>query len=451
MADILIVDDDQSIVTAFQRFLGDERHAARIASNAEDAVRLIGESRPDLVIMDVRMPGIDGLEALKRIREQYPDLSVVMMTAYGTSQTSIDAIRSGAFDYLTKPLDLDELRDVIEKALAAQAGARAATGAEAEHAPGASLVGDGPAMQEIYKTIGRLATNDAPALIMGERGTGKELVARTIHDNSARRVHPFASIDCAALPAEALEAELVGTDGALGGGGTVLLRTIGAMPMALQARLARALADARFRAAGGAPGPAAARVLASNEKDLADDVRQGTFSRELYDAIAVITIRMPPLRDRREDIPALVAHFIQRFNAELNRTIRGADDRVARMLDEHAWPGNAGELESVIKRACILARGDVITAGDIGETLSDSRFPGRQEVESALRVATKTALHERLLETRSGGAPFHDLVDLVERTLVREALTITRGNQVKAADLLGVNRATLRKKIPTDD
>jgi DNA-binding NtrC family response regulator len=440
MADILVVDDDQAVALAFERFLRFERHTCRLASGAEDALRLIDEREPDVVVMDVRMPGVDGLEALQRIRSRWPDLYVVIMTAYGTSQTSIDAIRSGAFDYITKPLDLDRLRDVIRQALSARQtrDEAAAVRTPGEEEPRVSLVGDTPAMHEVYKLIGRLATHDVPALVVGERGTGKQLVVRTIHENSARKSEPFISIDCATVAEPVLESELFAR-----AAGTVHLAAVDQLPLSFQARIAAALRD---HGPGRPKGP---RIIASSEVDLAQGVQSGTFNRELYDALGVITLRLPPLRERREDVPLLVRHFLQRFNEELNRSIKGVDEQVARRLADHSWPGNVGELESVVKRACIVTRADVITENDIGDSLIDSRFPGRQELEGALERTVRLALHDRLIE-RPGGTttPFHDIIDLVESTLVGEALQITNGNQVKAADLLGVNRATLRKKMP---
>ncbi len=441
MAEILVVDDDEAVASAFERFLRQEGHGCTIASNGEDAVRLAGELQPDLVVMDIRMPGVDGLETLQQMRSRYPDLYVVIMTAYGSSQTSIDAIRSGAFDYLTKPLDLDQLRGVIRQALAAREGRHRSVPAAADGHAHVKLVGDSAAMLDVYKMVGRLAAVDVPALIVGERGTGKELVGATIHQNSARRDEPFVTIDCASLPEAVVEGNTFA-----GAGGTLHLAGIGALPRALQARLARAI--------DGGPGSTesrqalAARVIASTEKDLGELVESGAFSRELHEKLALISIRLPPLRDRRDDIPLLVTHFIQRMNEQLDRAIRGADELVLRRFQEYAWPGNVGELETVVKRACIVARGDMITMEHVTESLSEARLPGRQDVESALCRAARLALQERLVETGIGAAasPFHDIVALVEATLVREALQITNGNQVKASDLLGVNRATLRKK-----
>ncbi len=444
MADILLVDDDASSAATLSGFLERDNHAVRITGRADDALRQIEERTPDLVIMDIRLHGTDdGLQTLPEIRRRYPDLCVIMMTADGTSQTSIEAIRSGAFDYVMKPLHLEDLHSVVNKALAAQHISPATEAANANAAETlVNLVGRTAVMLDLYKVIARLTTNEVPALISGERGTGKQLVAETIHDNSSRRGEPFVALDCAGLTEAAI------TEIFEGDAGTLLLVDIEAMSMPLQARLARALGDQ------GRPGPAGnrmrARVLASTSHGLAEDVRQGTFNRELFDALSVITLHLPSLRERRSDIPRLVGHLINRFNVELNRSIKGMDAQVTRMLTEHAWPGNVRELQTVIKRACILARGDVITVDDIGSTLSESRLPPRLETDAELRNAVTKALHDRLLAMSPSPASsaFHDIVDVVEATLVQEALTMTSGNQVKASEMLGVNRATLRKKMP---
>jgi two-component system nitrogen regulation response regulator GlnG len=250
------------------------------------------------------------------------------------------------------------------------------------------------------------------------------------------------TLDCATLPEAALEAEIFGAATV----GTLHLAAVHALPKMLQARLVRVVNEERSRAAAAtAPG---VRIIASTDADLVAAVENGTFSRELYEALAVITLRLPPLRERAGDIPLLVRHFVQRCNDELSRAITDVDDQVLRKFQEHSWPGNVGELQSVLKRACIVTRSDLITLGDIGDSLSGNRVPVRQEVESTLNRAVRVALQERLVETASGtpSSAFHEIVTLVENTLVKEALAITNGNQVKASDLLGVNRATLRKK-----
>ena len=446
MADILVVDDDRSVATAFERFLDAEGHQCRLASGAAEAMRMIEQQPPNVVIMDIRMPGVDGLQALQQFRSRFPSIYVVMMTAYGTSQTSIDAIRSGAFDYLTKPLDLDQLREVIGKAVAAQQVVErpaASDSPEGMSAPVVSLIGDTPVMLEVYKMIGRLATNSAPALVTGERGTGKHLVVATIHENSDRRERALLIVNCANV-SEAEVDIVLSAEGA----GTVELDEVHLLPLPLQTIVAQALAAARTK---GAVPRLTARIIATSDRDLADETRAGKFAQALYDELAVVTLRLPPLRERRDDIPLLVRQFVQRFNVELNRDIRGVEDQVARALQQHSWPGNVGELERVIKRACIVARSNVITTDDVRDSLADSRFPGRPDVESALERSVRGALHERLVQSRgSESSPFHDVVDAVESVLVREALVITNGNQLKAAEILGVNRATLRKKMPDD-
>jgi DNA-binding NtrC family response regulator len=440
MAEILVVDDDQSMASAFERFLAHEGHACMVASNAEEALKLAGEADPDLVIMDIKMPGVDGLTALQQMRSRYPDLLIVMMTAFGTSQTSIDAIREGAFEYLTKPLDLDQLRVVIRQALAARESTRRAPD-EGSAAPSAvRLVGEVPAMQDVYRMIGRLAVNDVPALVLGERGTGKELVVATIHANSSRREQPFATVDCLALSEDALEAELFAPRG-----GTLHLAFVHALSKTLQTKLIRVISDEHASTQRDRSAP---RIIASTDEDLAKAVEAGSFSRQLYEALSVITLRLLPLRERAADIPLLVRYFIQRFNEQLNRTITGADEDVLRRFRDHTWPGNVGELQIAVKRACIVTRGPEITMDDVGDSLSEHPLHQREDVELDLDRTVRDALRSRLAEA-TGDAPssvFHEIVTMVETALVKEALAITSGNQVKASEMLGVNRATLRKK-----
>jgi two-component system nitrogen regulation response regulator GlnG len=296
-------------------------------------------------------------------------------------------------------------------------------------------------MRDVYKMIGRLATHDVPALVVGERGTGKELVAATTHHNSARRDAPFVTIDCATTSAEAFASDLASAQG-----GTVHLASIHALPQPQQVVLGRLLRDEPVLGASRAT--SSVRVIASTDQDLVGLVDNGAFSRELFEALSVITLSLRPLRERREDVPALVDHFVRRFNDQLGRAVRGVDEAAMRRLVDHSWPGNAAELEIALKRACIVSKGEVITAADLGESLSHGRVMGRQGTESALARASRSALHERIVEgaPEVGASLYHDIVGIVEAALVNEALTITNGNQVKASELLGVNRATLRKK-----
>lgn len=439
MADILVVDDDASVAAALSRFMESEGHGFRVASNAADGLALIEQRRPDLVLMDIRMPGIDGLEALDRVQAKYPGLAVVMMTGYGTSQTSIDAMKAGAFDYVTKPPSLDALRRLIARAVDA-AQPMAATAGD-EEPPTPQLVGETPAMAELYKMIGRLATNDVPALFVGEHGTGKSLAVAMLHDSSARRHEPLVRVNCT-LPGPVLESAIFADVT-----GSLHLSNIEAMPATLQARLARALTDAgRARSTE----KIRARVLASTSADLGAEVAAGRFNRELYDVVSLITIHIPPLRERKDDLPLLIRHFIRSINAKLNRAIKGVDEAAMRRLQEHRWPGNSGELERVLMRAAIVGGGEIITANDLA-FLTDSVFQAGTDGATALDRAVRAALQERLVDSpKSDAGLFHQIVDVVETALVREALTITKGNQVKASELLGLNRATLRKKAPAE-
>ena len=438
MANILVVDDDASVAGALRRFLDNEGHDSRVVNGVTEGLSAIAERRPDVVLMDIRMPGIDGIAGLDQMQSLHPGLCVVMMTGFGTSQTSIDAMRAGAFDYLTKPPDLDGLRRVISRALAS--GTVVAPGDDLDAPVKPNLVGETPAMVELYKMIGRLSKNDVPALFVGEPGSGKSLAIAMLHDSSARSNDPLVHIDCT-LPPPALESALFGD--AIG---TLHLADIEAMPLPLQTRLIRAVSDAdrahsteRLRA----------RVLASTSADLVAAVAAGTFRRDLYDIISLITIHLPPLRERRDDLPLLIRHFIRTTNAKLNRNIRGVDDQAAKKLQEHAWPGNISELERVLTRAAILAGGDTITANDIA-FLTDSVFQAGTEGSSSLERSVRSALHERLVDAPKDASVFHHIVDAVESALVKEALAITNGNQVKASELLGLNRATLRKKAPSE-
>ena len=472
MARILVVDDDERICKVFAEFLTGEGHEPEIASNAGDALKSVRAGRPDLVLMDIRMPGTNGLEALEMIRRVDPDIHVVIMTAYGTSQTSIEAMRLGAYDYLIKPLDLHELKKVINSALEARTLSNKiededeASG-EREKYSMVNLVGSTPRMQEAYKLIGILATNTVPALLVGERGVGKHLVAHTIHANSDCRKGPFVAVHCLSLPAADLELELFGceerdpltgqvtrTAGQLEAtsGGTLFLDDIEALPMNLQAKLLRVLTNQGASQRGGAGDLSAnTRLITATEFEvrLNDQVREGSFNQGLFQYLHTLSIHLPPLRKRLDDLPDLVMHFIRRYNSELGKSLRGVDDRVMERMRAYSWPGNVGELDSVIKRAAVLARGDIITAAELDEQLGEASFVQREDAEVALELAVRRCFRQCLSEQGDEvvNASFHDIVQQVETILVNEALAEASGNQVRAATLLGLNRTTLRKKM----
>ena len=441
MADVLVIDDDPAIARAFERFLHHDHHEYRLAGSAEEGLRLLGERVPQLVFMDVRMPGLDGLRALPMMRSKFPAAEVVIMTAHGSSQTSIDAIRAGAFDLLTKPLDVGELRQIIAKVTAAQAvRSKVASAGQVDATENSALVGDSPSMLEVFKLIGRLATLDVPALIEGERGTGKRMVVRTIHANSTRKDQPLTVIECAGLDAadgvrRLCEREIIGT---------VQLAGVEALGSREQARLAALLNEHT------ATPPA--RVLATTDANLGELVDRGDFNRELFEELGVITLALPPLRERRDDIPLLVEFLLRRLSHELGRSIQGVDADVERLLREHTWPGNIAELSNVLRRAGILTATGVITVGDFGDSLIARRQASRRSTDAQLARAAREALQERLAAGTDGSRSlYHEIVLVVEEALVAEALDITEGNQVKASDLLGVNRTTLRKKASAAD
>jgi len=443
MADILVVDDEPSVAEAFTRFLRFDGHTARVAGSGEDALAQLEAATPDLVVMDVRMPGMSGLETLAEMRKRCPDLYVIIMTAFGTSQTSIDAIRAGAFDYLTKPLDLGQTRQVIEKALSSQRVRQALASGDGGVSPSpAMLIGESPQMLEVYKLIGRLASNDVPALVRGERGTGKDLVVAAVHDNSARRDQPLIVLECHTLGDGASD-RIFGAQH-----GTLHLKDVEHLTAGAQGRLGRALASHGMRSADP---PLGARVIASTAVDLSEAVRTGTFDAELYEFLSVITLALPPLRERRRDIGLLARTFVRRFGEELGRPMVGIEDEALDALTDYAWPGNVAELEHAIKRACVVASGDVITRNDVAASLAGSHPVAAGEPGGSLEEVVRRLLQDRLAMTQQSGSAFHDIVTRVEELLAAEALQITRGNQVKASELLGLNRATLRKKAGLND
>jgi nitrogen regulation protein NR(I) len=467
MSKILIADDEHGICQAFARLLELEGHEALVASNGKQAIAMVREAAPDVVFLDVQMPGTNGLEALEQIRADRPDLPVIVMTAYGTVQTAMEAMRLGAFDYLGKPLELTRVRQLIERALDSAAAQRAPDAVpEAIGKP--ALIGQSAAMQEIFKLMGLLTGNELTVLITGESGVGKELVARGIHDNSPRRHAPFVAVNCAAIPEQLLESELFGHErGAFTGaierrlgrieaaaGGTLFLDEIGDLSLLLQSKLLRLLQERTFERVGSVASlPVQARIIAATNRVLEDDVESGQFREDLYHRLNLVRLEIPPLRRRREDIPALASHFLQAANRELGKQLRDLDAEVAERLRRYDWPGNVRELENLVRRSALKARGGALTLHDLD--LPDA--PSTPPILSGTSAnALADAARGTLANYGTGGAPesaslFRSIVDLVEQTLVAEALRMTEGNQVAAARLLGINRTTLRKKMRITD
>lgn len=467
MAKVLVADDEHAICQAFSQFLAHEGHTPLIASSGREALDVIDREGPEAVFLDVQMPGMNGLEALQEIHQRFPTLPVVVMTAYGTMQTAMEAMRNGAFDYLTKPVDLQQIRSLLERALrTAKAVSPSAPPAADISDEGPVLVGSSPAMQEMFKLMGLLTTNELTVLLTGESGVGKELVARAIHDHSERRDRPFIAVNCAAVPENLIESELFGHErGAFTGAenrrigrfeaardGTLFLDEIGELSIHLQSKLLRVLQERSFERVGSIePQRLQARIIAATNRDLENEISASRFREDLYYRLKMVTLLIPPLRKRREDIEALAYHFLALSNRELGRDIRHIEPAALERMQQHRWPGNVRELEHTIKRAALLARGDTLSTADIDIEAPPlaQNVVGAPEGYTALFEAACAALHlacKTGSEQAQGQGIFHALVAEVEHELVAEALRMSGGNQVAAAKLLGLHRTTMRKK-----
>jgi DNA-binding NtrC family response regulator len=470
MARILVADDERSICDAFRLLLEAEGHTALVASTGEEALLLVREQSPDLAFVDVRMPGMGGLEVLKEVGRIAPELPVVVMTAYGTLETAAEALRNRAFDYLGKPLDLAQIRQVLRRALHAPAPPSATTPVGEDADPRPRLVGQSAAMQALFKLIVRLADNDLAVLVQGESGVGKELVARALHESGTRAREPFVAVNCAAIPGQLIESELFGHErGAFtdaksarvgrfeaAGAGTLFLDEISELPLHLQGTLLRVLQERSFERVGSvAPVPFRARLVCATNRDLAAAVAAGDFREDLYHRINTVAIVVPPLRERLEDMPELVQALVRRANREAGTAISSVEQAVVERLKAYAWPGNVRELEHVVKRSVLSARGPVLTVHDLSfEGDSGAAAAARSEVE---RLAEVVASVGRRLVEAAGRAPeplpLHELaMERLERALVEAALEATGGNQVAAARMLGLNRSTFRARLnPGED
>ena len=462
-ARILIADDEDSLRWVLEKGLRQAGYDVSAVKDGESALRAFEAEPFDLVFLDIRMPAMDGLTALAKLRELRPDAHVIVMTAHGTMETAIQAMQRGAYDYLAKPFDLDEVVLLAERALEArrltQEVARLRTGLQ-EVKEFSALIGRHPRMQDLYKAIGRIAGSDVTVLLRGESGTGKELVARAVHDYGRRAGRAFVAVSCAAIPATLLESEMFGhergafTDAKerrlgkfeLAHGGTLYLDEIGDMPVELQTKLLRALQERTIERVGGHESIRVdVRVIAATNRDLETAMREGSFREDLYYRLNVVTLNLPPLRERRRDVPLLVEHFLAKHAEDLGD--RGVAPEALDRLVGHDWPGNVRELENVIQRAMVLAQNGVI----LPEHLPIG------PVSAAASVAVDATLEEiierKLLDCVRGlrertGANLYDLViGLVEKPLLRAVLRETAGNQVRAAQILGINRNTLRKKL----
>jgi two-component system nitrogen regulation response regulator GlnG len=468
MSKVLLIDDETDVQYSFQRIFDSPEVELTTASSGEEGLKTIPKLKPDLVIMDVRMGGMSGLETLRRIRQLDSKLLVILMTAYGTTQTAIEAMKLGAYDYLLKPFDVPKLKDLIANALKAARDMRQVVSYQPllqteDYELG--IVGRSEPMQQVFKLIGQLAASDATALITGESGTGKELVARAIYHHSNRNSQPFLAVNCAAIPEQLLESELFGHErGAFTGAtmqrvgkfeqcnrGTIFLDEIGDMTPATQTKILRVLQSGTFERVGGNhPIQVDVRIIAATNKALEQAVAARQFREDLFYRLNVVRVHLPPLRERPEDARLLVNYFLKKFAKDAQQAPKSIVPAALKALEKYHWPGNVRELENVIRRALVVAKGDAILPGDLPAEITGQGAPmvpsaglpavtaeGSGDVVGLARQLFQWARREPKLK----------VIPAVERELVIQALRETSGNQVHAAKLLGITRATLRKRV----
>jgi two-component system nitrogen regulation response regulator GlnG len=451
---IWIIDDDRSIRWVFEKTLTRENLDYKSFASASEALAELQHSQPQVVVSDIRMPGESGLDLLQAIKERHPTVPVIIMTAYSDLDSAVAAFQGGAFEYLPKPFDIDHAVELIRRALDESMRGTEAAAAE-EAAP--EMLGQAPAMQEVFRAIGRLAQSQATVLITGESGSGKELVARALHRHSPRREKPFIALNTAAIPKDLLESELFGHErGAFTGaqtmrrgrfeqadGGTLFLDEIGDMPPDLQTRLLRVLSDGQFYRVGGhQPIKANVRVIAATHQNLEDRVKQGMFREDLFHRLNVIRLRLPALRERREDIPLLVRHFLAKSARELGTETKKISEAAMKYLQSLDWTGNVRQLENTCHWLTVMAPGQNIEVADLPPELkTETPSAGAQDWVAAL---------EREVETRLGRGESNIMDELVanfEKTCLLKALDHTGGRRIEAAHLLGIGRNTLTRKL----
>ncbi len=455
-----IVDDDRSIKWVLQKALESEDVDVKSFDTADSVLEHLNShpETPDVLISDIRMPGMDGLQLLDEIRSHYPDVPVIIMTAYSDLDSAVSVFEGGAFEYLPKPFDVDEAVELVQRAVAHK---REQTGRDSgDFNLGAEIIGEAPAMQEVFRAIGRLARSNITVLINGESGTGKELVAHALHKHSPRRQAPFIALNMAAIPKELLESELFGHEkGAFTGAhvqrkgrfeqahnGTLFLDEIGDMPTELQTRLLRVLSDGEyFRVGGHSPVKADVRIIAATHQNLEERVERGEFREDLFHRLNVIRIHIPALRERREDIPALMAYFLNKAAQELNMPAKSVASDVEMYLSQLPWPGNVRQLENTCRWLTVMSPGQTVQMEDLPVELSTDHTEHSQRNTGDWQQQFRVWAASKALSGQEGALA--DVVPLVEQLLMEVALEKTAGKRQEAAKLLGWGRNTLTRKL----
>jgi len=446
MRRVLVVDDEENLRLVVRSFLKREGYEVEVAASGEEALALVEAFGPDFILTDVRMPRMGGLDLLATLKAKGNEATVIVMSAYGNIDLAIEAMKAGAYDYLQKPFKAEEVVLTLRKAEEREALRRENRALRQEilrESTFEEILAKSPQMQAVFKTIGKIADYKTTALITGESGVGKELVARAIHRRSGRRNGPFVAINCGAIPENLLESELFGyrrgaftdanTDRAglfeQANHGTLLLDELGELPLPLQVKLLRVLQEETIRRLGDSKDiKIDVRILAATHRDLAAETQAGRFREDLYYRINVLPIAIPPLRERREDVPVLMDHFLTRNNARFAMSIRGFEPEARRLLLEYRWPGNVRELENTIERAMVLCEGDRISEADLPERIREARDPIQMHLTSGELSIKKTSR-------------------VIEEILIRRALQKTKGNRTKAAEVLEISHRALLYKI----
>lgn len=464
---ILVADDEESIRWVLSKSLTKQGFQVDLASNGQEALLMSRKQSYDLAVLDIKMPGLSGLELLSKFQEECPRALVVIMTAESSMKNAVEAMKRGAYDYLTKPFDLDALDAIIFKAQKAADVSAEVSLLKQEikdhYQLDRTIIGQSQPMQRIYKVLGKIAPSDVTVLIYGESGTGKELIARAIHFNSARLGKPFIALNCAAIPRELLESELFGHEkGSFTGAterkigkfeqakdGTLFLDEIGDMPLELQAKLLRVLQEKEItRTGGNSTILVNTRIVAATNQDLKEKVQKKEFREDLYYRLNVVPLELPPLRERREDIPNLADYFLTKASEEYGTTATGITREAMELLCHYEWPGNVRELGNIIQRAALLSPDALLNVADF-PSLSSGQ-PGNSNgasLEGLINQKLQSSLAQ--IDLQEMDNLYEMVLHQMERPLINIVMEKTRGNQVKAAEVLGINRNTLRKKIQT--